>query len=64
MTKGSERVQTLAGEGGSQSTKSGSVMSQVLKDDRLALAARKVAKASCILVSQKEIEASGPARLE
>jgi hypothetical protein len=64
MTKGSERVRTLAGEGGSQSSKFGSAMSQVSTDDRLALAARKIAKASCILVSQKEIEASGPARLE
>lgn len=64
MMKGSEQVQTLAGEGGSQSKKFGSVMSRISKDDRLALAARKVAKAYCILVSQKEIEASGPARLE
>lgn len=56
MTKGSEQVQTLAGEGGSQSKKSGSVTSRVSKDDRLALAARKVAKASCILISERRLK--------
>jgi hypothetical protein len=42
MAEGSEQVRALAGEGGSQYDRFRSVMAGILKDDRLALAARKV----------------------